>query len=202
MGVGRLEPDSRGSRGMGSGRSWQPADPLTRPPGRAAPPARAATRGLPDAVQGGDAVAGDDGVAELLALLVLAHLHLEAEQPLEHALGCRPRPPPPLHRVAQACIGGKHARTRRRPSRARSSPRSRTSSPACGPEIALLARLDERQQATLAEPLHQVRGRRQRRKPAGRAALDPHLDGREVRAHQRAHVLAQPRHAARTGARG
>src|SRR4051794_31672680 len=41
-------------------------------------------RPLPGAVERRDAALGDDGVAEALALLVLAQLELEADQALEH----------------------------------------------------------------------------------------------------------------------
>ena len=58
---------------------------------------------------------------------------------------------------------------------------------------ALLARLDERGEAAVAEALDDQGRVRQRRQPAGGAALDPHVDGREVLAQQGAEVLAQPR---------
>ena len=44
----------------------------------------------------------------------------------------------------------------------------------------LLRALHERGEPTLAERLHQPRGIRQRRQPARRAALDPHLERRDV----------------------
>ena len=131
--------------------------------------------------------AGDHGVAEAPAQLVLAHLHVEAQQPLEDPLGRRAAAAAALHRLAQALVAGHQARARPRPSRAPSSPRSPPSSPAGGSSAALRSGLDQRGQAALAErsrPAWRVRQRAAGR--PRRAALDPHLHRVQVLADQAA----------------
>src|SRR4051794_39708917 len=69
-------------------------------------------RGGPGPVETLDAGALDDGVAERLARLVLAHLHLEAQQLLEHAPQRRAVAAAALQRAPQLLEVGEDGDTR------------------------------------------------------------------------------------------
>src|SRR3954471_20138600 len=74
---------------------------------------RQLVRPRPRAVERNDPAAGDDGVAEALAVLVLAHLHVEAEQPLEQLEQRRAVLAAAVHRGAQLRDVRQHRRAGR-----------------------------------------------------------------------------------------
>ena len=149
----------------------------------AAARARAARQRLgrvPDPVERLDAGLRDHRVAEHLALLVLAHLHVQPEQALDQPLGRRAAAAARVHRRPQLLVAGdrlgrdrvhdvlgvaldhRHRRLHARHQRA------------------LLLRLHQRGQPAVAEGLDQLRRVGHRRQPAGGAAVDAHLHRRQV----------------------
>ena len=101
-----------------------------------------------------------------------------------------------FHGGAQRRRGPGSGARRASPSRAPSGPRS-TAMAACS--FAITPRCSRVWISAASPPsrkrLHEPARVRQRRQPAGGAAVDPHLHRLEVLAHERRHVLAQPGHA-------
>ena len=130
----------------------------------------------PDPVEALDARLGDDGVGEALAELVLAQLHVEAEQPLDHPRRRRAVAAPLVHRRAQLLVArdralGDHVH---HVLRVALDHRHRRLDPVH--QRLLLLRLDERREPALAERLDDPRRVGDRRHAAGGTPLDAHLD--------------------------